>query len=192
MKAIKITVFGSSHCKYLSKVRPNSIYTIGGFRCLFEFEHYSGMSFNNFFSSWGHDQIDRIVADRPDYLITLFGGNSISTQISRSEILTDCKEFYRLVFDKYKHANPNGKLVASQILCRFNHVPNKFNTPGPVEYKLVRNLINRKICNLKKYRDYMMLVAGPKLDQRKYFNGGGTHLTSYGYKRLFSIMLSTV
>ena len=149
MKTLKITVFGSSHAKYLSNVRPNLIYTIGGFRCTFKFEHFSGLSFNHFLNSWGHGQIDRIVAERPDYLITLFGGNSISTQITRSQILTDCKEFYKIVSDKYWHANPNGKLIASQLLCRFNHVPNRFNTPGPVEYKLVRNLVNRKICNLK-------------------------------------------
>ena len=204
---VKINVFGSSHCKYLSGVDLSGFndtsgsaiadyhyHTISGIKCRLEFFHYSGKSYEFFLAPGGAEEVRKVVANCPDYIIVLFGGNSISTTVSRAEVLKSCTEFYKMVYQEYMNVNPNGKIIASQLLMRYSRIPNDFNTPGPDEYKAFRNLINRKIYHLVKreFKHFMLIVAGPKLDQRQYFNRLGVHLKPKYYRKLYDLMLSSI
>lgn len=190
MNTLTITIFGDSHCWFLSDVDDHEL-LIEGFHCNFQYFPFSGKSFDHFLTPKGYRDMQRVVSSGPDYLVVILGGNSISTEVERSTVLDQCSQFYENLYNEYLAVNPNGKIISSQLVMRYNKVPNKYNTPGPDDYRLFRNLVNRKINNIQ-HKHHMMMVAGPKLDKRKYFNRVGTHLTSEGYWKMFDLMIGSI
>ena len=95
----RITVFGSSHCKYLSELDLSHNINISGVQCSFKYDHYSGKSFEDFLSPWGQEEVKKVVSDGPNYVILLFGGNSINTKVSRAYVMQNCTAFFQLVHD---------------------------------------------------------------------------------------------
>ena len=117
----KVCFLGSSHINYLKKFDTLKSYKLEGEDVKFIYHGYSGKNFKFFLSNPCH--IDNALRCKPDYLIVLVGGNSITLDTVTKDLLLECRQFYELVSDKLKAVNPNAKLIPHQIPLRFIREP---------------------------------------------------------------------
>ena len=183
---MKLLILGSSHAKYLKKYDRRRVRNILGEQVFFNYQEFSGKGFEYFIDNPG--EIDDVIAYKPDMVLVILGGNSISTERTKRTLLNNCRTFYQLLRDRLDILSPNTKIIASQVFLRWVY-NNNYNTPKPEPYKTARNYLNNYINKLRT-KDYTLLVAGKtKLDKRKHFKDG-IHLKHSGLKVQFQILNS--
>ena len=173
---MKLLIFGSSYCKYLSRYDKIRYHKIGKNLVKFEYEYFSGKSYEYFIDD--PNKIDDVLSCKPDFVLVIFGGNSISTKRPKQQLLINCRTFYQLLNAKLKAVNPCAKIIAHQLPLRF--VTNgKYDTPDPETFRNLRNAVNEKVRKLPT-KDYILLTASKnKLDNpnlycdRVHFNEDG-------------------
>ena len=187
-----LMVFGSSIARDLSEFDKKRVHRIRGRKVKIIYRAFPGKSFEYFLAPENRWQIAHVLRCRPTYVCVMFGGNSIKMGINWEDVLVSCREFYRLLYDAYMAVKPDGLIIASQILLRFNRNPkNKYQCPDPDTFKAFRNLINRKINKLKT-KHHMLIIAGPKNLDQEYWFRDGTHLRWAGQRRQFAILRRTL
>lgn len=176
----KLLLFGSSHVAYLRNYDITRVHHLSGEKVRFIYRPFSGKSFEFFINN--PYLIDRVLRCVPDYILVLFGGNSIKYTVQKSEVLTNCRIFYEILHEKIQLINPNAIIIAHQVPLRFNRNPNnKHHCPPPQEFKIFRDYLNNKIKKLW-CKHYMILIGGPNcLDNESMFRDG-VHLNVAGLK----------
>ena len=187
----KLLIFGSSISRDLKNFDTRKFYKINGVQFKFIYRDFSGKSFEHFLKPKNHYLLDSVLSCRPDYVLVIFGGNSINAFVERDSVLDAARDFYSLLNEKLSTVNPNGKIIASQVPLRFVRKPNKHNTPPPDEYAKFRKALNKKI-NCLRSKHHMLVIGGPgNLDSEEYFRDG-IHFTDVGQEMLLNIILSTL
>ena len=132
---MKILVFGSSYCRDICEVDKVHNRVFHGINVEFIHRFFPGKSFEYFLET--PSRIDTVLSSNPDYILVLFGGNSISTITPKKEILDNCRDFYDILYHKAILRNPDCKIVASQVPLRFVNKRNRHHTPFPKELKKI-------------------------------------------------------
>ena len=154
---MRLLVFGSIYARDIKNRHPTNSLEIAGNNIDITYRCYPGKSYE-FFLQNPH-LIDAVLACVPDFVITIFGGNSITINTSKSYLVNTCKSFYQLLFDKLKIINPNALIISHQIPLRF--VFNQFkDTPKPEDFKKLRDHLNEKVRKLATVH-HILLIAGP-------------------------------
>ena len=189
---LKLLVFGSSLARDLASFDKKRVHKVYGKQVKFIYRFFPGKSFEHFLEKRNRWKINDVLKCKPDFICVIFGGNSIKMGINWDDVLVSCRNFYQLLFDRFMSFNPRGKIIASQVILRFNRNPNnRFRCPDPDTFRSFRNLINRKLNKLRS-RHHMLIVAGRNnLDDESLFLDG-THLNVYGQEIQFHILVRTL
>ena len=187
-----LLLFGSSLARDLNDFDTVKIHTIAGRKVRFVYRFFPGRFFEYFLIPKKRYLINTVLKCKPDFVCVIFGGNSINWEVKWDDVLDSCKAFFGLLYERFMSINPEGKIIASQVLLRFNRNPdNVHKCPDPIVYKSFRNLINRKLNKLRT-KHHMMIVAGPNnLDDETLFRDG-THLKLCGLHKQFAILKRTL
>ena len=184
---MKILIIGSSYCKHLKNFDRHHHKQIHGINTEFVYRDFSGKSFDYFLQR--PFLIDEVLKEEPDYILSIFGGNSISTTVPKKLVLENCRDFYNLLSDKAKSVNPHCKIVASQVPLRFIYTPNKHNTPAPAELKKFRNSINHKLRSVRGV-DHILNIGGPgRLDNETLYRDG-IHFNNTGLRLQLELIVA--
>ena len=168
---MRVLAFGSSLARDLGDFDQQKSRIIAGVQVDFTYRAFPGTSYEHFLSQpW---LIDEVLECQPDYVLTIFGGNSIKRSVEPGVLYDNARAFFNLLKRKLQTVNPAGKIIAHQIPLRF--VTNGFyDCPKPKEFAKIRNNLNRKVMNFGS-TDYILLIAGrgpDKLDKRSLFKDG--------------------
>ena len=190
---MRVTIFGSSLVEYLANFDKEWKHTLkGGQRIELTYYFYSGWSFNNFLKPSGLKELDSIVAERPDIILTILGANSIKTTVDPRVVMFEASKFYKTLNEKFLAINPQGIIIASQLPLRFVRNPkNRHNTPNPKTFKKIRDKINTKIVSLKT-KHHTLAIGGPgRLDGEDWF-WDGVHFKEEGVSKQLDIILEKI
>lgn len=187
MLSYTVLILGSSLANKLKKFDKIKIHYIAGIRFRLIYRGFSGESYEHLLNR--PVDIERALRCRPDAVLTIIGGNSIKTTVAKKVILDNCRDFHALVHRELQLVNPKALLLASQVPLRFNYNPkNKFKCPPPVEFKVARDYINKKLKTVHCI-DQLLLIAGPgRLDNPDLFYDG-THFSDEGLQIQLDLIL---
>ena len=124
---------------------------------------------------------------QPDFIIVILGGNSISNNVDNYTIISQCKEFYKILRFFFQ----TSVIISAQVELRFYKPKNKFNCPCIESFKKRRSELN-KCLNRLKDNDSLLMVAGPnRLDNEGYYRDE-VHLNRLGLRKYLTFIKSTV
>ena len=185
----KILVFGSSLASGLESYDTQRNYFLKGYSVEFLYSSHRGKSYEFFIDK--PKTFDEILNCNPDYIVVIFGGNSISTEVPKSVVLKNCRIFYQQLYDRAILINPNVKIIATSLPMRYVY-NYSHNTPIPDEYKKLRNYVNQRIKSLT-CKHFVLNICGPNnLDNVEYYKADGVHFNYLGKKRFFQIILDKI
>ena len=169
---MKCLIFGSSLARDLRYLDRQRSFIISGHRVEFTYAPFTGKSYEYFIDN--PSKISQVLrSNRPNYIIVIFGGNSISTKVPTRVVLKNCQIFFELLRESVQNICPHAKVIAHQVPLRF--VYNGFkDTPDPETFRKVRNYLNHKLRFLPTI-DYILAIGGSdwtRLDHEQYFRDG--------------------
>ena len=187
-KPLEVLIFGSSLCRDLETLDERRYYEVRGIVIHFSYKPFSGKSFEHFVDT--PSNFDDIVALKPDIILSIFGGNSISSKKSDLVHYFYAKRFYAILRKKFDQINPSTIIVASEIPMRYVYNGYK-NTPRPHIFRAIRHRINLKIRNSNAKQFLCRLEGDGRLDKKSLYRDG-VHLKIKGQVRHFNIILRTL
>lgn len=181
---MKVLVFGHSYVRDLQNL---------GVKCMkyeqqtveIDYKYFSGANYSTFLSD--NSPLLQSIAHKPEVIVVILGGNSISRDVTNFELFKQCRAFYKLLRDNLPHS----RIIAAQIELRFYDTPNRFGAPGPEDFRKRRNGLNRFLQSLK-LKDNLLIIAGPgRLDNKDYYRDN-VHLNHAGLRVYMSILKTTI
>lgn len=149
------------------------------------YKYFPGANYSTFLSD--NSLLLQSIVDKPEVVVVILGGNSISRDVTNFEVFKQCRAFYKLLRDHL----PNSRIIAAQIELRFYETPNRFGAPGPEDFRKRRNQLNRFLQTLK-LKDNLLIIAGPgRLDNQQYYKDS-VHLNKVGLRVYMSILKTTI
>ena len=126
--------------------------------------------------------------EKPDYILVILAGNSISDNTTNEEIHNSARSFY----NRLRESFPDSKIIATQAEKRFYKAGNKWKCPTETEYDRRRNQINRFLSK-STFKDHLLMIAGTgRLDKRYYYKKDGVHLNSQGLDFYIQTIISLI
>ena len=179
---MKVLVFGSSQARDLYLFDDETIHYIRAIRFKFFYKFHSGKSFEYILSN--PHLIDEALNCRPDFVIVIFGANSVSTEVEKKNVLDACRDFYQLLYTKLNQQNVNAKLIASECPMRYVYNLNHNTPPPPEFFKFRRSLIKKIDCLREKH--YKLRLSGKARLESEVCYRDGVHFTPEGLQTFFS------
>lgn len=131
---------------------------------------------------------DTLLSYKPDFIVCIVGGNSISDDITCAELCRECKQFYELI----RSISCELIIIPTQVELRFYKPGNKFHSPTIETFKKKRDSLNRFINKLK-IKDHICMIGGPsRLDHKVFYNSDGVHLNQFGIEKYLSYINKTI
>ena len=192
---MKILMFGHSYVNYLKDLGDwnREICLSSGERvdCQFLFRGYSGKDYQFLLNNPTEFRMIELV--NPDIIVIVLGGNSISNNITNTEINDLALQFYTQLNTVVR---PECLKLAVQVEPRFVQEGNRFGTPGPDEYNkrrtILNNFVNKKLKQKNHLIDNVVLLGSIEyLREAKYFTDG-VHLTKEGLLRYKDALLGGI
>ena len=177
---MKLLVFGSSHAKRLMWYDKAKFCRIKDTPVKFYYNHNSGKSFEYFLEN--PTEIDRALKICPDFIVVIFGGNSINFASDKQSLIRPCTQFYDLLRSKLNRINPNAIVIATPVTRRYIY-DGSHDTPPPGRFLKLRDYINDRIRTLKN-TDYVLRITGPKNLDNESCLTDGVHYDDSGHKFL--------
>lgn len=176
-----VLFLGSSLTKYAEEYDDEILHYIRAIKFKFEYKYYSGKSFE--YMVRNPHLIDRALECNPDFIIVIFGANSISTKVQQKNVLDSCRDFYSILHEKSMNRNHNIKIIASECPMRYVY-DNNHNTPVPQDFWKFRRYLNKKIGGLKS-KHYTLRLSGDERLELKSCYSDGVHFSARGLKIFF-------
>ena len=154
---MRLLIIGSSYARDIRNRYPFQSQEIAGNTVEIYYKFFPGKSYEYMLDN--PNLIDSALSCVPDFIVTIFGGNSISNNTSKAYLIDKCRSFYQLLHDKVKICNPSALIIAHQIPLRFVY-DNYKDTPKPQEFKKLRDQLNEKVRKLSTVH-HILLIAGP-------------------------------
>ena len=181
---MKILVFGHSYVRDLASLRVDSL-NWQSQTLRIEYKSFPGAGYERFLDSPA--LLESLLTSKPDIIIVILGGNSITRDIVNHELQARCKRFYQLL----RQSAPNAILIPAQVELRRYSPNRRFDNPPAEIFKQKRNSLNQFLKRLR-LKDRLLIIAGPgRLDDNRYYRDG-VHLNTAGLRVYMNILKSTV
>ena len=185
---MKLLVFGSSHAKRLMWYDRKKFYSIKDTPVKLYYKHFTGQSFEYFLKN--PHEIENAIACCPDFVVVIFGGNSVCFSSTKQSLVGACTQFYDLLRSKLNQINPKALIIATPVTRRYVY-DGDHDTPPPRRFLKLRDYINDRIRTLRN-KDYVLRITGPNnLDHKKYMVDG-VHYDDRGHKFLLEKILNKI
>ena len=182
---MKVLLLGHSYVKYLERLgdwdREVKLDSGESLNLEFSFRSQAGKDYDHFLTS--QSELEFVDLLRPDIIVVILGGNSITTQVTNSEIKWKSTEFFiklnEVISDQCL------KLVV-QVEPRNCEAGNKFGTPEFEEFNRRRAIINNHYnTTLKKRKlvDHVVLLGSLNFLQHPSDFSDGVHLNINGLNK---------
>lgn len=182
---MKLLIFGHSYVRDISNLGRLS-FEVENTKVSVKYIYYPGAGYEKILNN-PSILLDSLENYKPDILVTILGGNSITKYKSNTELFELCKCFYKLIRDNC----PDLIIIPAQIELRFYSEENRFNSPTESDYRYQRNCLN-KFLNRLKTKNHLLMIAGiGRLDHRVFYRDE-VHLNKYGLTKYFDYIRYTV
>ena len=181
---MRLLIIGHSYVSELSNSGLKSFDTEGELVTV-RYICRSGGTYDKFLTEPGlFERIEN--EEKPDYILVILAGNSISNNTTNEEIHSSARAFY----NRLRESFPDSKMIATQAEKRFYKPGNRWNCPTETEYTRRRDQFNRFLLKAT-FKDHILMIAGTgRLDNRYYYKTDGVHLNSQGLQFLIQTIMS--
>ena len=189
-QTVEVVILGSSHVLNLgdhvcgpgktNDHEPKSlIYQVGDTSVRVWFAGHSGASYRTYIDN--PNLFNGDLLPRPQIVVALVGGNTITKRNSQDVCLQYCRRFYESLRDRLP---PHVTIIASEIFMRYRY--NCHRTPAPEIYRYYRDKINQRLGTLNSCWNQLLRLSGDhNLDDVRLTGGDGVHLLPAGLDRLW-------
>lgn len=192
---MKVLLFGHSYVNNLRNLggwdRSLNLSTGNSIDLEFAFHSRPGKDYN-FFNN-NPEEFDRITDVKPDILVCIVGGNLIVESVSNDQLRQEALKFYRNVGEV---ANPNCKVLATQVEPRYAAAGNRFGTPQIDEYnrkrQLINNFVNKSLRQNRHLVDHMVMLGSINQFSVDKFKQDGVHLKLEGLQLYRECIINTI
>ena len=185
---MKLLIFGSSLVRDLQFFDTEDFHFIRAIRFKFIYRPYSGQSFEYILAK--PHLIDKALKCKPDYVLVIFGANSISTEVEKKTVLESCRNFYNLLYERLMQINSRAKVIATEIPMRYVYTFDH-DTPQPEEYRKFRRSMNSKIECLKSKHHILRLSGQDRLENEICLKDG-VHYTPQALDTFFTLIIKVL
>ena len=176
IRHVTVVIMGSSHVTALKDLRRTTSIHYDYHSVHYHFADISGATFRTYTDD--PTKFDEVTDRKPDIIVTLLGGNSITKQIPQKQTRADCFKFFTRL---RHHVGDHVHVLACEVFMR--HLNDNWRTPSPDIYRDRRDDVNGAISYMLGAPNVIPLAGDLQLN-RSNATSDGTHLYPSGYQQI--------